>query len=252
MAAQTDPYVRVYYRVIDDPKFRDVFDDDARLACWLRLLLIADGTYPAPAPIPAGIKRAALAHLVSSGIIDLEPGGRYRVHGMEPERSRRSSQAEMAARKRWDARNDATAMRPHSASNAGASDVPMHSAPILSEPILSNPNRSATARADAVFDAMGQVENLTGGRPFSWGRGSPIFDTLAADVADLGLDRVTAEYRAVKAAADGQPIDAAGIVFGAHKRLYLIPAGPNGKTPKQGKGFNPTSEEAWDAFGGKP
>jgi hypothetical protein len=141
MTAQQDPYVRVYYRVIDDPKFRDVFDDDSRLATWLRLLLIADGTYPAPAPIPASTKRSALAHLVTAGIIDLEPGGRYRVHGMEPERSRRSAQAEAAARKRWDARNDAPAMRSHPVSNAGASDVPMHSAPIQAVPLHSEPIR---------------------------------------------------------------------------------------------------------------
>lgn len=105
-------------------------------------------------------------------------------------------------------------------------------------------------RTDDVFDAMEQVQHLTNERPFSWGRGSPIFDTLAADVADLGLDRVTAEYRAVKAAADGQPIDAAGIVFGAHKRLYRIPDAPSGgrKPVAVGKG-GVSDEEADRAFG---
>jgi len=249
MTAQTDPYVRVYYRVIDDPKFRDVFDDDTRLACWLRLLLIADGTYPAPAPIPHGVKRAALGHLVDVGLVDLEPGSRFRIHGMDTERGGRSRKAAEAARKRWsDASPDAVAMPAHSVSNATASDTNMHSAPLLSTPLRSSPNRSAPAHADDVFDAMEQVQNLTSGRPFSWGRGSPIFDTLAADVADLGLDRVTAEYRAVKAAADGQPIDAAGIVFGAHKRLYLIPAGPNGKASKP-KGLGPDMAEVNRAFG---
>jgi hypothetical protein len=141
VTAQTDPYVRVYYRVIDDPKFRDVFDDNDRLATWLRLLLIADGTYPAPAPIPAGVKRSALEHLVRVGIIDLEHGGRYRVHGMEPERSRRSAQAEAAARKRWDAPKDAAAMRSHPVSNAEASSDSMHSAPIQSVPLHSEPIR---------------------------------------------------------------------------------------------------------------
>ena len=86
MTAQTDPYVRVYYRVIDDPKFADVFDDDARLACWLRLLLVADGTWPAPAPIPANVKRGPFQHLVKVGLIDIVAGGRYRIHGMDGER----------------------------------------------------------------------------------------------------------------------------------------------------------------------
>jgi len=109
MTAQQDPYVRVYYRVIDDPKFTDVFDHDDRLACWLRLLLIADGTYPSPAPIPHGIKRGALAHLVTVGIIDLEPGNRYRIHGMKAEREGRSKKAADAAAERWRRRNgDAT------------------------------------------------------------------------------------------------------------------------------------------------
>jgi hypothetical protein len=44
-----DPYVRVYSRIIDDPKFETVYDDDARLACWLRLLILADATWPTPA-----------------------------------------------------------------------------------------------------------------------------------------------------------------------------------------------------------
>ncbi len=115
MAAQQDPYVRVYYRVIDDPKFRHVFDDDARLACWLRLLLIADGTYPAPAPIPAGIRRAAFQHLVTVGLVDLEPGHRFRIHGLNNERGTRSERAAEAARERWRRRNG------HPDDEAGAS-----------------------------------------------------------------------------------------------------------------------------------
>ena len=115
MTAQTDPYVRVYYRVIDDPKFRDVFDDDSRLACWLRLLLIADGTYPAPAPIPSGVRRGPLAHLVTAGLVDLEPGNRYRIHGMIGERGGRSQKAADAAAERWRRRNG------HAGDDAGAS-----------------------------------------------------------------------------------------------------------------------------------
>ena len=93
-----------------------------------------------------------------------------------------------------------------------------------SETIPGEPYQVADPRRDAL-EAMAAIEDLTG-RQFSWPVGSRICDTLVADVADLGLDRVTAEYRAVKVAADGQPIDAAGIVFGAHKRLYRIPAAP--------------------------
>lgn len=91
------------------------------------------------------------------------------------------------------------------------------------------------SRAD-VFDAMQSVEDLTG-RQFSWGSGSPIFETLAADVRDLGVEKVTTEYRAVKAAAGATPIDPAGIVFGAHKRLFPIPGGVSAKPAAAPKGM---------------
>jgi hypothetical protein len=145
MTAQSDPYVRVYYRVIDDPKFKEVFDNDARLACWLRLLLIADATYPMPAPVPAGVKRPALTYLVEVGLVDLEPGGRYRIHGMDPERSRRSALGEAAARKRW----DADALRTHSGRNANPMQGP-NANPMHSEPSRAYPSRAFASNAAAL------------------------------------------------------------------------------------------------------
>src|SRR3990167_5297718 len=100
-APQRDPYVRVYYRIIDDPKFEGVYDDDACLATWLRLLLVADGTYPAPAPIPYGIRRKPLDLLVARGIVDLVSGSRFRIHGLTSEREGRSDRARDAALQRW-------------------------------------------------------------------------------------------------------------------------------------------------------
>ena len=141
MTAQTDPYVRVYYRIIDDPKFAEVFPDDRMLATWLRLLLTADATFPAPAPIPHGVSKAALAYLVEVRLVDLLPASRYRMHGMEAERGKRSDQARAAANARHsrDAQANAVAMREQSGSNAGAVGTQMHSAPLLSVPLLSNP-----------------------------------------------------------------------------------------------------------------
>lgn len=103
---------------------------------------------------------------------------------------------------------------------------------------------------DAVWRIVGVVEELVGS--FGYSRGSKVFDRMAGDVEQLGPDRVERAYRDIRAEYAADPMDAAGIVFGAHKRLYPIPDGPTGRPPKQGKGFNPTSEEAWDAFGGKP
>jgi hypothetical protein len=87
------PYSRVYWSVADDPKFVGVYDDDSALALWLRLLMSADALWPAPAPLPRSARPKPLAKLVDAGIIDLLPGDRYRVHGLEAERQRRASAA---------------------------------------------------------------------------------------------------------------------------------------------------------------
>lgn len=102
---------------------------------------------------------------------------------------------------------------------------------------------------DAVWRIVGVIEELVGS--FGYSRGSRVFDRMAADVEQLGAERVDRAYRDLRAEYASDPMDAAQLVFGAHKRLFPIPDGPTGKA-KSGKGFNPTSEEAWDAFGGKP
>lgn len=175
MTAQADPFVRVYYSVMgDDPKFEHVFDDDSRLACWLRLLLVADACYPAAAPLPQGIKKAPLAYLVSVELVDLLPGNRYRIHGLATERERRSERAAASARTRWQQSDritspDATAMRPQSDRSASAmrSDAnPLLSAPIQSAPLLSGPatavaskngsrNKETTGATDYGEDTIG-------------------------------------------------------------------------------------------------
>lgn len=90
------PYSRVYHSIVDDPKFSTVYDDDRRLATWLRLLIVAEQAYPASANIPQGTHGASVLALVEAGLIDLGTGSRYRVHGLEAERSRRSDQAREA------------------------------------------------------------------------------------------------------------------------------------------------------------
>lgn len=171
VTAQADPYVRVYYRIIDDPKFSSVYDNDASLAAWLRLLLAADAMHPAPAHIPRGVKAAALDRLVKAELIDLLPGDRYRLHGLKSERERRQEQARKAARERWDKKDstptpDALAMPEQSTSNADASGNGMHSDPLHSELIQSSPIPSTEAGeewdetvrdgADAYFQVTGR------------------------------------------------------------------------------------------------
>jgi hypothetical protein len=82
-------YSRVYWSIVDDPKFVSVYDSDANLAAWLRLLLIADQSHPASAHLPSNVRKSSVAELARVELIDLLPGHRYRVHGLDAERERR-------------------------------------------------------------------------------------------------------------------------------------------------------------------
>lgn len=98
-----NPYSRVYHSVVDDPKFAEVFTDDRRLATWLRLLLLADSTYPQPTPLPRSASLAAVRHLVEVGLLSMVGKDHYRVCGMARERDGRSARASAASNARWNA-----------------------------------------------------------------------------------------------------------------------------------------------------
>jgi hypothetical protein len=100
------PYSRVYWSIIDDPKFEDVYDNDAHLAAWLRLLMIADQAYPASAHIPTNVQLDSVARLEDVGLIEVS-GHRYRVHGLASEREMRSQSARNAAAVRWQSESNA-------------------------------------------------------------------------------------------------------------------------------------------------
>lgn len=95
------PYCRVYWSIRHDERFRGVYADDAALASWLRLLISAEGVYPAPADVPAWLKPDVLALLIERGLIELVDDLHYRVHGLEAERERRSAAARTGAAARW-------------------------------------------------------------------------------------------------------------------------------------------------------
>ena len=93
MPSDRAPYSRIYHSIVDDPKFATVYDDDRRLATWLRLLIVAEQAHPASANIPHGTHRASVVALAEAGLIDLGTGARYRIHGLDSERQRRSDAA---------------------------------------------------------------------------------------------------------------------------------------------------------------
>lgn len=109
-----DPYLRVYRRNVDDPRFEMVYASDSALATWLRLGLEADAAWPASAPLPYGVKRAALKTLQEAGLIVLQPGNRYRMPDLDTEREKRSESARNAATSRWGPEASKPHMRPQS------------------------------------------------------------------------------------------------------------------------------------------
>lgn len=87
------PYSRVYWSIVDDPKFAAVYDDDRHLSSWLRLLIAADAIWPASPTLPVTARKSSVAVLVDAGLIDLLPGHRYRIHGLDAERNKRKESA---------------------------------------------------------------------------------------------------------------------------------------------------------------
>lgn len=91
------PYSRVYWSIRKDPKFRDIYGDDHHLAAWLRLLIAADATWPAPADVPALARKASVKALADCGLIDLQHNGMFTIHGLDAERGRRREAASRGA-----------------------------------------------------------------------------------------------------------------------------------------------------------
>lgn len=134
MAPGDGPYARVYYTVVEDERFATVYHDDHAFAWWVRLLLIADGAWPASPPVPRAIKAPILDVLVRCGLIDMRPGDCYRIHGLDAERERRAKRAQYASNARWNAPSNASSIPSGSpSSNANGHPSP-HALPSRDEP----------------------------------------------------------------------------------------------------------------------
>lgn len=146
------PYARLYLSLVDDDKFAAIYGDDRHFAAWCRLLMIAEPAWPASAHLPGTARRASVQALSDAGLIDLLPGGRYRIHGLDAERERRHDQAKRASYARWSAQSNAPSNAP---SNAGASTPPMPSQakPSRAEPSPAEPSRDP---ADAYWSLTGR------------------------------------------------------------------------------------------------
>lgn len=103
-------YVRVYYSIQDDPKFDRVRGSVATLGTWLRLLMAADAVWPASADFPRALSAPHIRLLVEVGLVDQLPEHRFRIHGLDAERSARSNAASNAAAVRWHGKGNAEPM----------------------------------------------------------------------------------------------------------------------------------------------
>jgi hypothetical protein len=100
-------YARFYYEdfIRDYP---DVWSDDLRFACWLRLFVRAEQMWPLPVELPRSVRPKVLAYLVERGLVSVS-GDFYTVKGMDAERTRRRNAARNAAAQRWDSGRNANA-----------------------------------------------------------------------------------------------------------------------------------------------
>lgn len=216
-------FVAVYHEDLI-ANYQSVWDNDRLLATWLRLFALADKLWPSPAEMPRGVSTAAVKHLTDVGLIEQLPMHRYRVRGLDARRQRTAEAARNAADKRWGNADS------NASGNADEMPKAMPRTDTGARPQSASGSKFSPTveiedlRATPAGRILRLVTDLTH-RDFGFTPGSRPWTTLFDDVEALGADAVEAAYRATVAAAD-RPLDAAGVIFGGHKRLYPIPSAP--------------------------
>lgn len=161
----SEHYIRVYSSVIDDPKFADVYPNEAAIGTWLKLLLTADAVWPASCDLPRWVRPGPLRLLVDAGIVDLLPAHRFRIHGLDAERTRRAASAAVGGRASARSRgaehslNDRSTVVPTS-----FPDQPNEIEPIRAETKNETKNEPSNPRADTT-DPADAYWQLTGKYP---------------------------------------------------------------------------------------
>lgn len=115
MSGANDTYARLYHKFAYE--FPAIYGNDRLLAAWVRLLMVADASWPMRPPIPRSVPVRAWNTLVDCGLV-LPDGDTYTIRGLDAERTRRRDAGRTGAAKRWE--NERNADR-----NANASAVAM-------------------------------------------------------------------------------------------------------------------------------
>lgn len=113
----SEAYSRLYHRFARE--FPAIYGDDRAFATWVRLLLLADASWPMRPPLPRSVRQKPLDQLREAGLVRVE-GDQYSVLGLDAERTRRRDAARTGAAKRWQSEGDAAAMQSHSGRSASA------------------------------------------------------------------------------------------------------------------------------------
>lgn len=226
------PYSRVYWEVLDDDKFADVWGDDRALATWLRLLIAADMAWPASAQLYHGVHRASLEKLCRVRLVDMQQAGRYRIHGLDKEREARSDVARDAVSHRY-GRSTPVEQAYSDDDGMGGYARTTNGLPSQDEPSRAKTSKAKQEQNAPAFDVMILVEDLTR-RPFNYREGHQVHDTLVGDVAAHGAEAMSSEYRRFRESSPG-PVDAAQLVFGVHNALHPLtkPTPVRPETPKE-------------------
>lgn len=107
MSRDDRKYARFYF-----PEFiRDypaVYRDDAALATWMRLLVIAEQMWPMPPELPRSVRPRPLRVLTLAGLVAVD-GTTFQLKGHDAERTRRSESGRIGASVRWDSGGNANA-----------------------------------------------------------------------------------------------------------------------------------------------
>src|SRR4051794_8671234 len=110
-------YARVYLSVMEDPRFDGVRENPRLFGSWVLLLISAEMAWPVPAYLPPMVPKGAVARLSAGGLIEMLPGSRFRVRGLDGERGKRVERASNAAASRWHRRGDNSSIAAGSASS---------------------------------------------------------------------------------------------------------------------------------------
>lgn len=102
------PFARLYY---DDflREFPEVYADDAALATWIRLLVVAEKAWPLTPELPRSARAKPLRVLVDAGLVAIGPDFTFALRGHAAERTRRTAAGSAGAHARWDANAHAIA-----------------------------------------------------------------------------------------------------------------------------------------------